>query len=90
MSFQNFRNVQVEEVAVENGLDDTSDDSDHIVETLAVVSINPVEDVEAAVGAETEQVVAGDRLGLARLAHHKKLWQNCDRFQINGKCPQNF
>ncbi len=55
-----FCDVQVEEVTVEDSLHDAGEDGDQVVEALAVVSVDPVEDVEASVGAQTEQVVAGD------------------------------
>jgi len=53
-AFQNFRNVEIEEIAIQNGLNDTGDDSDDIVESLEVVSVDPVEDVESSVRSEGE------------------------------------
>ncbi len=35
--------------------------------------VDPVEDVEPPVGAQREEVVAGDRLRLSGLAHHEQL-----------------
>jgi len=46
LAFENFSDVQVEEVAVEDGLNNTSDNGNPILETLSVVAVNPVEDVE--------------------------------------------
>lgn len=62
---------------------DAGQDGDKIIEIFGIVTVDPVEDVESAVGAESEQVVTGDRLGLARLADHEQLWQDGHRLQVD-------
>ena len=42
---------------------------------LLYVPVDPVEDVETSVGAESEEIVASDGLCLAGLAHHEQLQQ---------------
>ena len=69
-------NIQVEKVAVKNRLNNAGQDGDKIIEILGIVTVDPVEDVESTIGAQSEQVVTGDRLGLARLADHEQLWQD--------------
>ena len=76
-------NIQVEKVAVKNRLNDAGQDGDKIIEILGIVTVDPVEDVESTVGAESEQIVTGDRLGLARLADHEQLWQDGHRLQVD-------
>ena len=67
LALENLRDVKIEEVAVEDGLDTPGNDGDDVVKPLDVVSVDPVHDVEAAVGAESEEIVAGDGLGLVVL-----------------------
>ena len=90
LSLENLSDVKIEEVAVEDGLDAAGDDSDDVIEALEVVAVDPVEDVEAAVGAEGEQVVAGDRLGLPGLGDHEQLGQDGDTLQVDGEGPQDL
>ena len=71
-----FCNVQVEEVAVEDCLHTAGNDSDQVEEAFKVVAVDPVNDVESTVGAQREQIVAGDGFGLAGLANHEQLWQD--------------
>ena len=39
--------IEIEEVAVEDGLDNTSDNSNDVVELFEVVSVDPVENVKS-------------------------------------------
>lgn len=57
---------------------------------LSKVSVDPVGDVEGTVGAEREEVVGGDGLGLARSLQHEKLGENRNRFEPDGKGPKNL
>jgi len=87
LPLEDFRDVKIEEVAVEDGLDATGDDGDDVVEALEVVSVNPVGDVEGTIGSESEQVVAGDGLSFASFAHHEQLGQNCHRLHVDREGP---
>ena len=82
--------VQVEEVTVEDGLNDPGYNGDGIVEILIVIAVDPVEDVEATVGAESKEIVAGDRLRLAGLADHEELGEDGDTLQVDGECPEDL
>ena len=82
--------VEIEEVAVEDSLDHAGHDGDDVVECLVVVAEDPVEDVQTAVGAEGEQVVAGDRLGLPGLGDHEQLGQDGHTLQVDGEGPQDL
>jgi len=86
--FDTFCDVQIEEVTVEDSLDASGDHGDQVEESLGVVAVDPVEYVQRPVAAEGKQVVAGDRLGLARLADHKQLGQDCNRLQVDRERPQ--
>lgn len=44
-----FRDVEIEEVAVEDSLDATGDYSDQVEESLEVETVHPVENVQGAV-----------------------------------------
>ena len=90
LSLENLGDVKIEEVAVEDSLDAAGDDGDDVIEALEVVAVDPVKDVEAAVGAEGEQVVAGDRLGLPSLGDHEQLGQDGDALQVDGEGPQDL
>ena len=82
--------VEIEEVAVEYSLDHAGHDGDDVIEGLVIVAEDPVEDVEAAIRSEGEQVVAGDRLGLPGLGDHEELGQDGDTLQVDGEGPQDL
>jgi len=54
LSFQDFRYIQIEEVAIQNGLNDASNDCDEVVVTLHHVSVNPIKNVKSAIRAQRE------------------------------------
>lgn len=83
-------NIQIEEITVQDGLHNSSNDSDEVKEAFKVVSVDPVQEVQSSVGAQGEQVVAGDGLRLTGLAYHEQLGKNGHRFQVDGECPQNL
>lgn len=85
-----FRNIQIEEIAVEDGLHHAGDDGDHVKESLKVEPPYPVDEIEGSVESKEEQVVGGDGLSLAGLADHEKLGQDGHRLQVDGECPQNL
>jgi len=82
--------IQVEEVAVEDGLDDTGHNSDDVIEAFKVVAVDPVEDVERTVGAKSEEVVGGDGLSLSGLGHHEQLGEDRDTLEIDGEGPEDL
>jgi hypothetical protein len=84
--------VDVEEVAVQDGLNDTGDNGNGVdlVVCLRKVSVDPVGNVESAVAAEGEEVVGGDGLGLTSSLKHKELGKNGHRLEPDGKGPQNL
>jgi len=73
LPLDDFGDVKVEEVAVEDGLNAAGHNGNYVVEAFCIVSVDPVDDVECPVGSECEQVVGGDGLGLARLGDHEEL-----------------
>jgi len=90
LSLENFGDVEIEEVAVEDGLDASGHNSNDVIEAFSVVSVDPVENVEAAVGAKSEQVVAGDALSLSSLGHHEELRQDGHALQVDGEGPEDL
>ena len=85
-----FGDIKVEEVTVEDSLDHTGHYGDHVKEALKVETPDPVEEIQGPIQAQTEQVVGGDRFGLAGLADHKELRQDCHRLQVDGECPKDL
>ena len=85
-----FGDVEVEKVAVEDRLHDARHHGNPVLKVLAVIAVDPVDNVQSAVRAQGEQVVGCDRLGFARLGHHKQLRQNGYRLQIDGEGPKDF
>lgn len=75
-AWRTFRDVQVEEVAVQDGLDDAGHHGDEVEEALEVEAPDPVDEVQGSVEAQEEQVVGGDGLRLPGLADHEELWQD--------------
>jgi len=53
-----------------------------------VVAINPIQYVESAVAAKSEQIVTCDGLGMTGLADHKQLRKYGDSFEVDRKGPQ--
>jgi len=90
LSLENFGDVEIEEVAVEDGLDASSNDSNDVIESLAIVSVDPVEDVEATVGPESKQIVTGDAFCLASFGHHEELGQDCHALQVDREGPEDL
>jgi len=90
LSLQHLGNVEIEEVAVEDGLHAPGHDSNDVVEAFHVVSVDPVENVEGPVGSQCKQVVACDRLGLSGLAHHEELGEDGHALQVDGEGPQDL
>lgn len=85
-----FSDVQVEEVAVEDGLDHASHHSNEVEEALEVEAPDPVDEIERPVEAQEEQVVGGDGFRLPGLADHEQLRQDGHRLQVDGEGPQNL
>lgn len=71
-----FCNVQPEEVAVKCCLDASSYNGNKVVESLKIVAVDPVDDVQGTVGTKCKQVVAGNGLRFAGLGNHKQLRQD--------------
>lgn len=71
-----FGDVEVEEIAVQDCLDQAGHNGDEVEEALEVIAPDPVKKIKRAVDAQRKQVVAGDGLCLACLAHHEELRQD--------------
>ena len=82
--------VEIEEVAVKDGLHHTGHHGDLVKEALCVVAPHPVGQVEQAVQTQEEQVVGGDRLRLSGVGDHEQLWQDGHRLQVDGEGPQDL
>lgn len=78
-----FGDIQIEEVAVENRLNTSSNDHDQIKEGFHVVAVNPVDYVEGTVKTQGKQVMACYGFSLTSLVQHEQLWKNCHRLQID-------
>lgn len=83
LATQNLSDIQIEEVAVENGLDAASNYHNQIKKALHVIAINPVDYVEGTVKTEGKQVMACYGLSLSSLVQHEQLRKNCHRLQID-------
>ena len=89
-AWRTFRDVQVEEVAVQDGLHNAGHHGDEVKEALEVEAPDPVDEVQGAVEAQEEQVVGGDGLCLPGLADHEELRQDGHRLQVDGEGPQDL
>ncbi|KAF2980327.1 hypothetical protein EK904_008264 [Melospiza melodia maxima] len=77
-----FSDVEIEEVAVEDGLYHPGDNSDLVVEILCVVAPDPVGNVEGTVEAQEEKVVCRDGLCFPCLADHEELRKDSHGLQL--------
>ena len=71
-------------------MNNTSNDGNDIIELFEVVSVDPVEDVEAAVGSKSKEIVTGDGLGLPGLGDHEQLGQDGHGLQVDGEGPEDL
>lgn len=51
------RDIEIEEIAVENRLNDTCEDSNPVMKSFHVVSIDPIEEIESPIGSKSKQVM---------------------------------
>jgi len=58
--------------------------------TFNVVSVDPVEDVEETVDAESEEVMRGNRFGFSGFLDHEELGKNGHRLQVDGERPKDL
>lgn len=82
--------VKVEEVEVENGLKTAGHNGDELVGVLIDVAVDPVDNVESPIAAESKQVVRRYGLRLSSLRDHEELGQDCNRLQVDRECPQDL
>ena len=85
-----FSYIQVEEVAVKCCLYTSSYDGNKVIESLKIVSIDPIDNVQSTVGTKGKQIVAGDGLSFASLRYHKQLGQDGYCLQVDGERPQDL
>lgn len=85
-----FSYIQIEEIAVKDGLHHPGNDGNHVKESLWVEPPYPVDEVEGSVESQEEKVVRGDGLSFTSLADHEKLGQDGHWLQIDWECPQNL
>jgi len=71
-------------------LDTSSYNGDKVIESLKIVAVDPVDDVQGTVGTQCKQVVAGDGLCFTSLGNHKQLRQDGYRLQVDGERPQDL
>jgi len=57
-------------------LDASSYNGNKVIESLKIVAVDPVHDVQGAVGTQRKQVVTGDGFCFTSLGNHKQLWQD--------------
>lgn len=82
----------VEEVYIQAGLNNAADVHDPVVlvEGLVVRSVHPIEDVEGAVEAEQEHVMARQVLHFSVALQRDQLRHDREGFQVNGEHPKHL
>ena len=73
---------------IEDGLDTAGPDGDLVVEAFVVVPVDPVEEVEAAVEAENEEINTDCHLSLARPVDEDQLRDQGDALEVDGEGPE--
>ena len=75
---------------IEDGLDTAGPDDDRVgfVPVFVVVPVDPVEDVEAAVEAENEEINTDCHLSLARSVDEDQLRDQGDALEVDGEGPE--
>lgn len=87
LAFENFSDIEIEEIAVEDSLYNAGNHSNDIEESFEVETVDPVEEVQSTVWSQSEQVVAGDTFSFARLGDHEELREDSHRLQVDGESP---
>jgi hypothetical protein len=84
--------VDVEEVRVKNGLNDTGNHCNWVVETRHIeeVTVNPVGDVQSSVRAKRKEIVGCDCFRFTCSLQHEELREDSDRLEPDGECPENL
>lgn len=84
--------VDIEEVGVQDGLDNTRNDSVWIIKLghFGDVSVNPVRDVQRPVCAERKEIMSSNRFRFASSLQHKELGKDSNRFKPDGKRPEDL
>lgn len=90
LALEDFSDVQVEEVTIEDGLDNTSNNSDQVEEAFKVISPDPVDQIQSTVATKSKQVVGGDSFRFTRFTDHKQLWEDGNWFQVDTEGPEDF
>ena len=85
-----FSDVKIEKVTVQYRLHTASHDGNQVKETFKVEAVDPVDDVESPVSSKGKEIMTGDGLCLPGLADHEELWQDGNRLQVDGECPQDL
>jgi len=89
-ALEDLCDIEIEEVAVEDSLNTASHDRDGIVGSFVDVSVDPVDDVEGAVGSQSEQIVRRYRFSFPGFRHHEQLGKNRNRLQVDREGPKNL
>jgi len=84
------RHVEIEEICIQHGLNNSGDDGDRIQKALRVEAVDPVQNVESAVGAERKQIMCSNGFSRAGSLKHVQLRHDGDRLEIDAECPQNL
>ena len=82
----------VEKVHVQGSLHDTGDNGDEVrvVVRLRLGAVDPVRNVERAVGAQQEDVVAREVVHRAVALQHDELRDDCERLEVDGESPKDL
>ena len=83
--------VIIEEVGVEHSLDEAGDPHKQLpVVGLSEEAVYPVDQVKPSVRPDAEDVEKREGLPLLGPLKHEELGDDCQRFQVDGKRPQNL
>jgi len=58
------------------------------VEGFVIGAVDPVENVEESIGAEEEDIMASQIFNFPIALKNKELWNNGQRLEVDGECPQ--
>jgi len=61
-----------------------------LVEWFVISSVDPIDNVQCSVRAHEKYVITGEIFDFTVTLQHNQLRQDCNRFQINGKCPKKL
>ena len=79
-----------EEDNVEKSLKNSSNNSNDVVKSFKIISVNPVEDVEATIGSKSKEIIDIDHVNDTSVVDNVELRNDGNTLEVDGEGPENL